>query len=158
MQLNRSHRKEAILVKGIYYLHSPIGFANIQIARFMGPTWGPSEADRTQVGPCWPHEPCYLGILRDGSGLRCFVSVLWVASVIGTFKHFVNISRVFSRILSTCSSLWLISMGQHSWWSPARAIITSCHENAFRMIRPSQSTDNGELCCFTALVVAPTSC
>ena len=25
------------------------------IARFMGPTWGPSGA------PCWPHEPCYLG-------------------------------------------------------------------------------------------------
>ena len=29
--------------------------------RFMGPSWGPSGADRTQVGPCWPHEPCYLG-------------------------------------------------------------------------------------------------
>ena len=25
------------------------------IARFMGPTWGTSGADRTQVGPCWPH-------------------------------------------------------------------------------------------------------
>ena len=33
------------------------------IARFMGPTWGPSGADRTQVGPCWPHELCYLGYL-----------------------------------------------------------------------------------------------
>ena len=31
------------------------------IARFMGPTWGLSGADRTQVGPCWPHEHCYLG-------------------------------------------------------------------------------------------------
>ena len=31
------------------------------IARFMGPTWGPSGTDRTQAGPCWPHEPCYLG-------------------------------------------------------------------------------------------------
>ena len=35
------------------------------IARFMGATWGPSGADRTQVGPmlapCWPHELCYLG-------------------------------------------------------------------------------------------------
>ena len=30
-------------------------------ARFMGPKWGPSWADRTQVGPCWPHEFCYLG-------------------------------------------------------------------------------------------------
>ena len=31
------------------------------IARFMGPTWGPSGTDRTQVGPSWPHELCYLG-------------------------------------------------------------------------------------------------
>ena len=30
------------------------------IARFVGPTWGPSGDDRTQVRPCWPHEPCYL--------------------------------------------------------------------------------------------------
>ena len=30
------------------------------IARFMGPTWGPTGADRTQVGPMLAHEPCYL--------------------------------------------------------------------------------------------------
>ena len=29
----------------------------------MGPTWGPSGADRTHVDPpCWPHELCYLGM------------------------------------------------------------------------------------------------
>ena len=33
---------------------------NTMIARFMGPTWGPSGADRTQVGPMFA--PCYLGI------------------------------------------------------------------------------------------------
>ena len=31
------------------------------IAKFVGPIWGPSGAERTQVGPCWPHELCYLG-------------------------------------------------------------------------------------------------
>ena len=32
------------------------------IARFMGPTWGPSGADRTQVGPMLAlNKPCYLG-------------------------------------------------------------------------------------------------
>ena len=31
------------------------------IARFMVPTWGPSGADRTQVGPYWPYELCYMG-------------------------------------------------------------------------------------------------
>ena len=30
-----------------------------QIAKFMGPTWGPSGSYRPQMGPCWPHEPCY---------------------------------------------------------------------------------------------------
>ena len=40
------------------------GFCYIAVAvttRFMRPTWGQPGADRTQVGPCWPHEPCYLG-------------------------------------------------------------------------------------------------
>ena len=31
------------------------------IARFMGPTWGPSVAERTQMGPMLAHEICYLG-------------------------------------------------------------------------------------------------
>ena len=30
-----------------------------QIARFMGPTLDPSWSFRPQMGPCWPHEPCY---------------------------------------------------------------------------------------------------
>ena len=34
------------------------------IARFMGPTWDPSGADRTQVGLMLAHELCYLGLLR----------------------------------------------------------------------------------------------
>ena len=33
-----------------------------QIARFMGPTWDPPGAGRTQVGSCWPHELCYQGV------------------------------------------------------------------------------------------------
>ena len=37
-------------------------FVTAQIARFMGPTWGPSGADRTQVGPMVAHELCYLGV------------------------------------------------------------------------------------------------
>ena len=30
-----------------------------QIARFMAPTWGPPGSWRPQMGPWWPHEPCY---------------------------------------------------------------------------------------------------
>ena len=36
-----------------------------QIANFMGPTWGPSGADRTQVGPMLAHEPCYVGTASE---------------------------------------------------------------------------------------------
>ena len=32
-----------------------------QIAKLMGPTWGPPWSSRPQIGPCWPHEPCYQG-------------------------------------------------------------------------------------------------
>ena len=38
----------------------------------MGTTWGPSGAGRTQVGPIWPHELCYLDThpcIRLGGGL-----------------------------------------------------------------------------------------
>ena len=35
-----------------------------QIARFMGPTWGPPGSCQPQMGPCWPHEPCYQGTLK----------------------------------------------------------------------------------------------
>ena len=32
------------------------------IARFMGPTWGPSGVG-PRWAPCWSHEPCYLGCI-----------------------------------------------------------------------------------------------
>ena len=51
------------------------------IARSTGPTWGPSGADRTQVGPCWPHEPCYLGLvvvhMQRTSILHCLVMQMY---------------------------------------------------------------------------------
>ena len=37
---------------------------NTQIAKFMGPTWGPPGACRPRWAPCWPHEPCYQGSIR----------------------------------------------------------------------------------------------
>ena len=32
-----------------------------QIARFMGPTWGPLGPAGPRWAPCWSHEPCYQG-------------------------------------------------------------------------------------------------
>ena len=37
------------------------GEKETQIAKFMGPTWGPPGSCRPQLAPCWPHEPCYQG-------------------------------------------------------------------------------------------------
>ena len=31
------------------------------------PPGGPPGDDRTQVGPCWPHEPCYQGVATAGT-------------------------------------------------------------------------------------------
>ena len=37
-----------------------------EIARFMGPTWGPISGQQDPGGtPWWPHEPCYLGHITN---------------------------------------------------------------------------------------------
>ena len=41
--------------------HTVWAFIQTQIAMFMGPTLGPPGSCRPQMGPCWPHEPCYQG-------------------------------------------------------------------------------------------------
>ena len=40
-----------------------------QIAKFMGPTWGPSGCCRPLVGPKSAHEPCYQGYLSQPTAL-----------------------------------------------------------------------------------------
>ena len=47
------------------------------IASFMGPTWGPSGADRTQVGPMLADELCYLGPSGEGLGCNWWDKDLW---------------------------------------------------------------------------------
>ena len=56
------------------------------IARFMGPTWGPTGADRA---PCWPHELCYLGCQsivtgRNTNIFQCeWQRVIWLKNMYG---------------------------------------------------------------------------
>ena len=45
-----------------YRLLLGMGALAPQIAEFMGPTWGPPGSCRPQMGPGWPHEPCYQGL------------------------------------------------------------------------------------------------
>ena len=58
------------------------------VTRFMGSTWGPSGADRTQVGPCSPHELCYMG---------CFVSVILYLGLWDLFTITVRIDSLIPR-------------------------------------------------------------
>ena len=76
------------------------------IARFKGPTWGPPGADRTQVGPCWPHERWCLGCYprylwsqyipynvhcsRLGCVLFCVVKVLCLMCSCDVFTHILQ--------------------------------------------------------------------
>ena len=65
------------LLSATIHISPPSFSAAALIARFMGPTWGPSGADRTQVGSCWPHESCYLGGLdRTSPQLVQFIEVV----------------------------------------------------------------------------------
>ena len=55
-----------IVVSGITIRACPPYGVDTQIAKFMGPTWGPPGSCRPHMGPCWPHEPCYQGRFNNG--------------------------------------------------------------------------------------------
>ena len=70
--------------------HWPLGDLNenldkwcsIQIARFMGPTWGPSGADRTQVGPMlapWTLLSGKLIVVIGGWDISCKNALRWMS-------------------------------------------------------------------------------
>ena len=101
-------------------------FSDSQIANFMGPTWGPPGSCRPQMGPCWPHEPCYQG---------CFMAYC------SSCKH---ATFCLNRVWSVPDILWCIY---------GVIMITSSNRNYFRVtgpfvrgIRPSllNSTDTGQ--------------
>ena len=66
-----SHKSMQVRSPQIYiWINQPYSWQHqsfaAQIAKFMGPTWGPPRgAHLGPVGPrwapCWPHEPCYQG-------------------------------------------------------------------------------------------------
>ena len=69
-----------------------------QIARFMGPTWDPPGADRTQVGPCWSHEPCFQGVVSAHM-------VWWEFIIMLRLHHCVTINQWLASTLTKVSSL-----------------------------------------------------
>ena len=62
------------------------------IARFMGPTWVPPGADRTQVCPMWAHENCYLGWYTavDGNKPWSLKSIKVICSITIKLLYYTN--------------------------------------------------------------------
>ena len=67
------YRNMTVLSKNMHLLMLPVRTWSLselwllaQVAKFKWPTWGPPGSCRPQVGPCWPHKPCYVG----GDGMR----------------------------------------------------------------------------------------
>ena len=54
------------------WLNDCNGFAT-QLARFMGPTWGPSRADRTQVGPMLAPWTLLSGYKKKQNGIKLHI-------------------------------------------------------------------------------------
>ena len=71
------------------------------IARLMGPTWGPSGADRPRWAPCWPHELCYLGYFVH----RIINIQKWWLKMIDKLKCYFQLFLFFllKWPLSTCN-------------------------------------------------------
>ena len=114
-----------------------------QIAKFMGPAWGPPGSCRPQMESCWPHEPCYLGrekfhtipstMQREMAGgvmsshvcthpnLRSFVTMLTDASLL------------FQNIEITVLHLALSSTQRIGPWSImlAYCLLWLCNEASF---------------------------
>ena len=68
------------------------------IARFIGPIWGRSGADRTQVGPMLVNELCDLGCLLAPVGGVLVVShysqLTATHSVMGTYRYYLQVHEL----------------------------------------------------------------
>ena len=82
--------RDLYVVKGVYMASAcqpcRIQSVTAQIARFMGPTWGLSGADRTQVGP----------MLAPWTLLSGWVTQIWTCSVIGSAWCAGQTSHIFN--------------------------------------------------------------
>ena len=86
-----------------------------EIARFMGPTWGPPGSCWPQMAPYWPHELCCQGVYSFGWGSRMItlMQAKWPLRLNGRYKtttqHYSNVtmSAKASQItgMSTVSSI-----------------------------------------------------
>ena len=89
----------------------------------MGPTWGPSWADRIHVGPYWLHVLCYLGYLTYWALLKsCTISTLCINSWCVVRLLSIGVMVIFVVFFLSPSSLYFQRIYQDCvkwWWSDA---------------------------------------
>ena len=109
------------------------------IAWFMGPTWGPSGADRW--APCWPNEFNYLGrfvcheksfqyggMASSANRYLYFFKAIWpIKSYVSLFCVHCHIFRWFSLKFVS----WELKISQHwfRWWSNKWLASTLTNDN-----------------------------
>ena len=62
------------------------------IARFMGPIWSPSEADRTQMGPMWAPWTLLSGVSPTAYGV---IKPQWIEHIL--FSYICFLSRIWQH-------------------------------------------------------------
>ena len=114
-----------------------------QIAKFMGPTWGPPGSCRPQMGPMLAHEPCYQRyyamirpcwtmINKDISDISTFAMALFILLTQNAFV-FESIPDIISLVIHLIYSCLLDQHSPMYIAKPARAslllvnIIASCY-------------------------------
>ena len=97
-------RRSLRLISPIFRLCLPDMHRSGQVAIFMGPTWGPPGSCRPQIGPCWPHEPCYQG--ADLTSLQLQISWCQIDMKAFINHHAKSNKRALSRGSYCTASRW----------------------------------------------------
>ena len=74
-------------------------------SKVRGLTWGPPGADKTQVGPCWPHELAICDSISTGFSRVLFITVIMSILMISCEKfnhmrlyHFTSCGTIMRRM------------------------------------------------------------
>ena len=106
------------------------------LARFMGPTWGPSGTDRTQMGTMLLHELCYLGLneIEYWGGRREDYSV-W------TINFIINATTLIAKGMysNQIHTLWINLMPSGN--KPLPEEIRSRYMSPYGITRPQRVYD-----------------
>ena len=88
------------------------------IARFMGPTWGPTGADRTQIGPMFATWP----LLSGDPFVDITQKVVWSAwvqhprqDVYTALLYFMPMKLPRRFLLDRCNQFTHVLLGSHLW-------------------------------------------